>query len=243
MWSISGYYGTDQDIQVFSGYYDINNKDISNNLIENFENNDKKVFVYIAKIKDAILYSQINLKNKFQLNNNDSKVTRQRCAGYGLLHFALQDRWGLDEDFSNITISPNGKPYSDKYKFSISHSGDLVCVAISEEEVGIDIERITLNRRWERLSRRILTLEEQDMCKDDKTMTVLWTKKEAVFKLQGEKIFNPSKIDISEYCVDSLDDIFCDRDSYVLSIATHKKSSNYLFCKKMMHVQDCWKFV
>ena len=244
MWKVECGLVTDKDINVFSGYHDdelgITRDNIINQekiMAEKFSSYENKTFAYLAKIKDIELLNSMN--NQYQEN----KVMGQRQAWHILLQYAIMDKWGVKVDVNNIKISPNGKPYMDKYEFSISHCQGLVCVVISEVEVGVDIECATKPRQWQRLSRRVLTLEEQDISKDEKTMTAIWTKKEAVFKLLGERVFNPSKIDISRYCVDTIDDIFYDDNFYILSVATHKKTANHLIVKTMQLLKEGWSLV
>ena len=241
MWKISGGEGTDKDIHIFNGYYDSCDNKIINTMSDSelqdkFDKSKNKVFVYLATINDMKFFS--NNKDTSQASDIiGNKVIRQRTAGYDLLKFAVKDKWGIDEDLSNIKVSPNGKPYTDRYKFSISHCCDLVCVAISDIDVGVDIE-VVKSRQWDRLKRKILTDKEQSIVQDDNTMISLWTKKEAVFKLLDEKIFNPSKIDISKYHTDTVENILYNDDFYNLSIATHIEAVNYLVVKKMIFLQD-----
>ena len=167
MWKvINNNMGSDKDINIMDGYYDNENlynvalqneangdadilkelqyRDIINDGYDkfyekHFENVDNKVYVYIAKIDDIINYCKSN--EKCDINENKRLIHTK--AGYELLKYAVNDQWGIKEDLSNIKVSPNGKPYTDNYKFSISHCGDLVCVAISEKEVGVDLECIS----------------------------------------------------------------------------------------------------
>lgn len=90
----------------------------------------------------------------------------------------------------------NGKPYFQDYPFyfNLSHSGEYVFCAISDREVGVDIQQF---RPVDvvRLTRRFFTEEEQralERCLDRegqrKLFYRLWTRKEAYGKLTGEGI-------------------------------------------------------
>lgn len=204
---------------------------------------DNNVYVYLAKVKDMEEYTrciELGDKDIFDI----SKKSLESVSALVLLKYAVKDIWGIEEDFSTFKVSENGKPYVDDYNFSISHSGALVCVAISKQEVGVDIECSTTPRNWLGLRRRVLTQKEkEEVTEDSKSMTEIWTKKEAVFKLLGDKVFSPSKIDIEGYYIDTIDDIWdaYDNEDYVLSVATKEKSNNYLFVKAARLHKDTWE--
>ena len=99
----------------------------------------------------------------------------------------------LDLKFS---YGQNGKPYLQDYSFyfNLSHSGEYVFCAISDREVGVDIQQF---RPVDvvRLTRRFFSKEEQkalERCLDReeqrKLFYRLWTRKEAYGKLTGEGI-------------------------------------------------------
>ena len=96
----------------------------------------------------------------------------------------------LDLKFS---YGQNGKPYFQDYPFyfNLSHSGEYVFGAISDREVGVDIQQF---RPVDvvRLTRRFFSKEEQkalERCLDQeeqrKLFYRLWTRKEAYGKLTG----------------------------------------------------------
>lgn len=84
-----------------------------------------------------------------------------------------------------------GKPYIDGQKrFSISHSGNIVAVAVADFEIGLDVEKVR-EIDHDGLSRRALSLGEiRDiifLSSDKKSEKFLsfWTAKEAYFKYLG----------------------------------------------------------
>ena len=97
-----------------------------------------------------------------------------------LLSYAVRQMWALD--CPEIKKLPGGKPYfagwSDKF-LSLSHSKKHVLVALSEYDVGADIETLReLNSRPERLfSTEMLS---------DFGYFGGWTLRESVFKLCGK---------------------------------------------------------
>ena len=99
----------------------------------------------------------------------------------------------LDLKFS---YGQNGKPYFQDYPFyfNLSHSGEYVFCAISDREVGVDIQQFRPVDEV-RLTRRFFSDEEQkilERCLDReerrKLFYRLWTRKEAYGKLTGEGI-------------------------------------------------------
>lgn len=85
----------------------------------------------------------------------------------------------------------SGAPYltedgKDMPKISISHSRSMVAIAYSKNEVGIDIEQI--EERVMRVRERVQDAEELQSTGDSIVMnTILWTAKEALFKLIPEE--------------------------------------------------------
>lgn len=90
----------------------------------------------------------------------------------------------------------NGKPYLQDYPFyfNLSHSGEYVFGAISDREVGVDIQQFRPVDEV-RLARRFFSEEEQNALEkcfnreeQRKLFYRLWTRKEAYGKLTGEGI-------------------------------------------------------
>ncbi len=99
-----------------------------------------------------------------------------------------------EELFSNTDITINfgehGKPYTDDFCFSISHSKDMVFCAVSDNDIGIDVEAVREIKR--RDSYKLFTPSECEFVNsaDDLSVAFLtvWTKKEAYVKLLGGTI-------------------------------------------------------
>ncbi len=127
---------------------------------------------------------------------------RIRCLGAGLL---LQFVLGLrDED---LAYGPQGKPYCParpELSFSLSHSGMLAVLAVSQRAVGADVEEIRPEKESFRLiAARYFTEEEQREVQrpseegggvlDMAAFARIWTKKEAYVKMTGEGIVSLRK--------------------------------------------------
>jgi 4'-phosphopantetheinyl transferase len=113
------------------------------------------------KSKNSIYLSKIDLslsQEKYEsLMQNISKENQERCLRFRQKADALRTLYGelilrhvLNQEFSlkneNVELlrSSDGKPYvkDAPIHFNISHSGDYVVCAFSEQEIGIDIEQI-----------------------------------------------------------------------------------------------------
>ena len=82
----------------------------------------------------------------------------------------------------------NDKPYFKDYpdvRFSISHSGALVVVAMAQTEVGIDIEEFR-PRAYQKVVENVFTKGEAKEVKDLETFLAVWTRKEAYAKAYGK---------------------------------------------------------
>lgn len=99
------------------------------------------------------------------------------CAD-GLAREMLAQKLGLAPQEIAFTYSENGKPQTCGAFFSVSHSGDIVGCAVSDREVGLDVERIRAVPR--RLGRK---LAGQWQTEDD--FWQLWTRREAAIKCRG----------------------------------------------------------
>lgn len=157
----------------------------------------------MLKDKEAILlYGNIEKLNNYSFNlSNDRKRKidafkfiddKKRCALAELLLRQGLDVLGLDSNNIQYRYNKNGKPYLDGNDlfFNISHSKDYVVCIISNEEVGIDIQKIgDINLE---IANRCFLKKESDRIKKldnhiDKLEQFyrLWTLKEAYIKALG----------------------------------------------------------
>ena len=87
-------------------------------------------------------------------------------------------------DDRDILITPQGKPTVEGCFFSISHTDGVAVCAVSDKEVGIDIERP--RKLTDAVINRAFTSREIEMAGDDKDRYILlWTIKESVMKWFG----------------------------------------------------------
>ena len=89
-----------------------------------------------------------------------------------------------------VSISYNdvGAPVVDSPNIyiSIAHAKErMVAVAIADEVVGVDIE--SMDRDFERVASRYMSAEEQQLSCDDVWYAMVWSAKEAMYKLCGRR--------------------------------------------------------
>ena len=84
----------------------------------------------------------------------------------------------------DIYINEHGKPLSDEKYFNISHSKGMVCLAIANSNVGVDIEFI--RKAKEDIRRFISNDDEYAFIHNDESFYAIWTLKEAISKADGE---------------------------------------------------------
>lgn len=131
----------------------------------------------------------------------------------------------LSEACPNVTLPPDiitnehGKPYlrAGEVKFSLSHSGRLVAVALCDEEIGLDIqEKAEYNPK---LAARFFTDDEQAYIEQsaDKgaAFTEIWSKKESYIKAIGTGLSTPLN---SFSVMDKSGFYYTPLDGYALSV-------------------------
>ena len=97
-------------------------------------------------------------------------------------------------DLNKVKFTINGKPYlvGNKKYFSLSHSFNKVAIAICDQPIGIDIEKIIPLGLVSPLASRLLKgqdLKAYHNAKDQSLwFTKYWTKYEAFNKLKGDKL-------------------------------------------------------
>ena len=110
---------------------------------------------------------------------------------------------------TTIGHDADGKPYlidCDSF-ISISHSKNMVAVMVAKQNLGIDIEQITA--RTTKVRHKFLTGNELEWCKTDTEHTLVWTVKEAAYKLIGSGLEhteveiekNPNFMQVADYNV------------------------------------------
>lgn len=144
--------------------------------------------IYIADVSGLDIASALERVSEYRrekvLRINDELKRRQSLGAELLLQKAV------GKDGISYCIGENGKPFfpdSDIY-FSLSHSGVYAVCAVSDCEVGVDIEAPRADSL--KLAKRFFTQSECDAissCVDpDKEFCRYWVRKEAYIKAIGK---------------------------------------------------------
>ncbi len=100
-----------------------------------------------------------------------------------------------------VSLPEQIRPYFPQCHISISHSNEFLAIALGFSPVGIDMEN--LNRNFERIKHKFIARDELIPDMNKKFLALLWSSKEAVYKLwakkglsfkQNIKIIPPAKI-------------------------------------------------
>lgn len=160
----------------------------------------KNTKIYLADtscLKDKELFNRLY---DSVLNERKEKIDKLRfesdkrlSLGAGILLKKAVIDAGLNYNNLNLVYEKNKKPYikGNRVYFSLSHSGDFALCAISDSEVGADIEKIK-NVKLDMAQRIYRESECKKIfgCKtkqeQNEMFIRLWTLKESYMKLKGE---------------------------------------------------------
>lgn len=168
---------------------------------------------FLLKLNYEINEKSLNFLLSLCENEKKEQILRKKkkedvirsLAGNALAKYAIEKSFGISAKNQRFGYEKSGKPYFLKRKdiyFSISHSDRLVGCAVSDEPVGIDIQK---KRKYsERLAKRLNAKNEDEFFS-------LWTKREAFIKKTGSGIFSA----VVETPVDSEARAFVYDDYYI----------------------------
>ncbi len=111
-------------------------------------------------------------------------------AAHNLLRTAIEEKYGIPNNEIVILKDDKGKPYiegMDDVFVSVSHSKGAVMCAVSDKQVGVDIELCAKRRKS--VESRVFTEYEISLLNsaedEDKAFFALWTLKESYLKAIG----------------------------------------------------------
>lgn len=166
--------------------------------------------VYFSKITNATEKIAYPIERQAEIDGAQSqKVKNEKYSSWKLLEYGVKDVYNKDLSQFSFKKLQSGKWVSDGFYFSISHSKNLVCVAISDKPIGVDIENLEefekkVANKKDVLWKKIACEKEYEIIKNPSIgrLTAFWTKKESIYKCQNEDLsFIPSAIDSNFYSV------------------------------------------
>lgn len=147
-----------------------------------------------------------------------------------LLFYVLEKFYSIKADESDLRFGSNGKPYllSNPVYFSITHSFELVMIAVDDSTVGLDVEYLSKTVKDDVVN-KFSTEQERKHISSNKDFLCLWTKKESCIKYIGGNVVTDIKKTNFENPKPSYDDSVIDVNSfsgilgdYVYSVTTDK---------------------
>ncbi len=184
----------------------------------------------------------------YELAEGESRYHKEHEWGRRLLKYGLEKQYGRmpdpDEQMKRLAHGAYGKPFfrgGEEIAFSISHCRGWVVCALSEDPVGIDIERIAPFSPS--MAARVLTEKEQSYLRAFQGQKAaykecffrFWTGKESYLKWSGRGFFTePKEVELAFDKELEAGRIWCSdprvglwqrkwNEDYILSICCEKK--------------------
>ena len=197
-----------------------------------------KTLVMYAPIRDVniteVLYPESRYREILACKNENAR--REKYLVWKLLEQAIKT--GTDLDFANLefTKTANGKWVCHDLYFSLSHADGVVCVAVSDQPIGVDVEAVKDIRPA--LANKILTEGEraimESIPKDKRGRFLLdaWAKKESIFKMRGGEALLPNRIESTSVKV-KMHSVTVSGREYVIAIATEKDNIEIVYTEEL----------
>lgn len=149
--------------------------------------------IYICDISNLEIEKE-NYKSK------ESKV------GHLLLKYALKNE-GINLNDYNLSYNLNGKPYIKdiNYHFNISHSNNLVCLIIDDNECAVDIEIYDCNRNFDKIVNKYFNINDKeiyyslDLDERNNFFYSIWVQIETHVKFLGLNMINAKNLEYQKY--------------------------------------------
>ncbi|MEG0795873.1 MAG: 4'-phosphopantetheinyl transferase superfamily protein [Odoribacter sp.] len=162
--------------------------------------------VYYLKISDfenlpdRFFYSAVGRDTLAVVGDyKNERVRRTKLLGEGMTRKLLGTLWGINGAECRIVKGEHGKPYvegeAQSVFFNLSHSGDYIVCALSDREIGVDIERkgkarLAVARRFFH-PEEIQQLEGLSGKEQDDLFFGYWSVKESFLKYTGSGLSTP----------------------------------------------------
>ena len=148
--------------------------------------------LYLWKITEDLetLYKDVRLKDS-SLSRLESMKSESHKKGFLsvrklLEHMGYNDFDLIYDAFGKPNLKPQGCSIKDMH-ISISHSHDFSAIAISDKNIGIDIE--ILKEKIVKIAPKFMNIDNLENLNNEdkiKKATVIWGIKESIFKIKNE---------------------------------------------------------
>lgn len=152
---------------------------------------------------DVFLFkAYMNEEESAEISNKNRRVSD---AARNFVRMYVSQMTGRRYDSLIFSAGVHGKPYIEDcgVHFNLSHCGNLILAAFSENEIGADIELIC--RNGQSVVQRIFTQGERDYIaiapsekEAQRRFCEIWTAKEAYLKLDGAGLFGKMNFDTAD---------------------------------------------
>ena len=178
--------------------------------------------VYVAPIPQNARIEKVYPETRYEEIRScaSEKVRIQKYLVWKLLESAVADSFGLNFNSLEFKKDKSGKWSCGKVEFSLSHSANAVAVAVSDKEVGVDIELVR-NIPYEKLAQKILTQSERAVFaaleESEREGYILerWTRKESLYKRSVICAFSQADVDGQAFLTRNIE---IQGEKYVLSV-------------------------
>lgn len=153
--------------------------------------------------------------------------------------YLLREYLGITQD-AQLTYNDHEKPMltSKEKFFNLSHSEDCVVLGIADCDLGIDAEKV--RKCHDAMVKKVFQPEHQDEMKGlegldrDEKFTEIWTKYEAILKLEGIGLaYGYKEIPVEKYLITTMK-----QDGYYISCATKEHVTIELISAKREDKSD-----
>ena len=160
--------------------------------------------IFIIEINNADKVKPETLKLYQKKDISDEEKLKVHCLSYLLVDKFLEEVYGIK---SREIVFEDGKPIliDGGKHFSISHSEDLIAIAFSDSNCGVDIEKIKL-REFKKIADR-MKFEAETLGQFYEE----WTKYEAMYKLgKNVEYGSVANFDLEDYALSAVSEDPCE---------------------------------
>jgi 4'-phosphopantetheinyl transferase len=169
-----------------------------------------KNFIWLVEIEDQNYkkaQTSLNILSTQEINRWYSFKFEKNKASYLISRIALRNILSLATNVTpekiNFSFTNYGKPFIADFPnlhFNLSHSNKKTLIAVSRQQIGIDIEYFDTRIDYFGIVKHFFSAEECDFIKNQKNCLAkrkiffkLWTQKEALLKALGLGLFGNTK--------------------------------------------------